>query len=383
MLQLGSGLLVGTAGCGEWIGPDLPERRSPTTATPVPVPATEFSERRPRILVRNRSLSPQQVSITLDSDGVTTFSHQETVSPVDTVRYEQVVSSPGTYRVSVTSSFDRRVTSQWTVSRPTQALVVRFSRSGVLSLGSWIRSPTDGGEFVERTTTNDLSGMLAERTGDFPLPAVLVLQPAARGNYEPGVRIAAASRTVLDATYRVPSESPLGIPITTRSGRYDITVEVNDTESKYNWHVAEPTELHVTPRDSGPNVTAFVRPHPAFSPRDVVGIQLTALENNDRRRNDGIRTVWRFAAPRTKRRFERFENFADLFGRTGYAPLFRFEQFEFDSTERQNDQVFQRVRLTGDDVERTLYEFVLVPSSSLTADDSSAWTTATFFSVPE
>lgn len=333
--------------------------------------------------MRNRSLSPQQVTVSLRSNGITTFTHEETIGPTDTVQYEQVVSTPGTYRVNVTSSFDRRAKSQWEVERPTQTLVVRFSRDGALSLGNWIRCPVDCGEFVVRTRTNQLSETLAAQRENFPLPAVLILHPAARSEYEAEIQITTGESTILDARYRVQSKFPLAVPITTQSGRYDVTIEVDESTSKYRWHVAEPTELRVIPRDSGPDISAFVRPHPEFSPQDVVSIQLAALRNNDQRRNVGIRTVWRFAAPRTKRRFEQFENFARVLRHPAYAPLFQFEQFEFGATERRNSQLYQPVTITGDDIDPATYEFNLVSSTSLTDDELPAWTTSTFFRVSE
>jgi hypothetical protein len=173
------------------------------------------------------------------------------------------------------------------------------------------------------------------------------------------------------------------VPLTRQTGRYDVSIEVDGNTSDYRWHVAEPSELHVTPRESRPNINAFVRPHPAFSPTDVIGIHLAALANNDPRRNDGLRTVWRFGAPQTKRRFERFENFARVLGRPAYSPLFRFEQFEFGEIERQSDRVSRSVTVTGDDIEPTTYEFNLVSVMSVMDDDSSVWTTATFFEAPD
>jgi len=79
--------------------------------------------------------------------------------------------------------------------------------------------------------------------------------------------------------------------------------------------------------DVYPRPIALPEPNPDLSPREVVMIQLEALQNNDLYEDDGgIRIAYRFASPGNRTYTGPVEHFIDLVKRPSYRPIIGFQR---------------------------------------------------------
>ena len=109
----------------------------------------------------------------------------------------------------------------------------------------------------------------------------------------------------------------------------------------------------------------YVGLHPTCNrpPGLVVKIQLGALRQNDATLNKGIRTVWRFASPGTRRSTGPYPQFVELLNSSRYRPMFEYTRAVYEPLEVENGTARQRVTLTTPSGSTATYEFRLSKQS--------------------
>lgn len=102
------------------------------------------------------------------------------------------------------------------------------------------------------------------------------------------------------------------------------------------------------PASAGNNTAvgyASLEPTCARPPGLVIHIQVDALASNNPETNDGIGTVWRFAAPSNKQYTGPYSNFERLI-RARYSALLAAETISYDPLERDDRSARRRVTVT-------------------------------------
>lgn len=97
------------------------------------------------------------------------------------------------------------------------------------------------------------------------------------------------------------------------------------------------------------------RPDPAYSPREVVAIQLDALQANDAPNSDaGIAQAWAFAHPDNRAQTGPLPRFKRMLKSPPYAFLLNHDRHEISVLERDRRQALYQVTVTagGGDVVR-------------------------------
>ncbi len=87
-------------------------------------------------------------------------------------------------------------------------------------------------------------------------------------------------------------------------------------------------------------------PDPAFSPGDVIRIQLEALRHNDEQ-DRGIAVAFRFASPANRAGTGPLSRFIAMIEEGPYALMLEFRDADYGPIETAANQVRQRVTLTG------------------------------------
>ncbi len=99
-------------------------------------------------------------------------------------------------------------------------------------------------------------------------------------------------------------------------------------------------------------------PDPELDVREVVSIQLRALQSNNRE-NEGIAIVYRFAAPSNKVVTGPIDRFTRLFETRSYSPMLGSQEIELLDSRVEGRFALQRVRVVGDSGQEVFYLFVL------------------------
>ncbi|NHN47793.1 DUF4864 domain-containing protein [Halostella sp. JP-L12] len=109
----------------------------------------------------------------------------------------------------------------------------------------------------------------------------------------------------------------------------------------------------------------YVGLHPTCNrpPGLVVKIQLGALRQNDETLNKGIRTVWRFASPETRRATGPYPQFVRLLNSSRYRPMFEYTRAAYEPLVFENRTARQIVTLTTPNGSTATYEFRLSKQS--------------------
>jgi len=146
-----------------------------------------------------------------------------------------------------------------------------------------------------------------------------------------------------------------------------------DRETVTAVSVPPPTESGSEPASSGAaaqvqNATGVEQPrYLSLSPTCkrppglVIHIQVEALRNNNPSTDEGIATVWRFAAPSNKAATGPYKAFVELI-RARYQPLLVAESISYGPITREGDQVRRNVTTTTDN-STTSYEWSLTRQS--------------------
>jgi len=90
----------------------------------------------------------------------------------------------------------------------------------------------------------------------------------------------------------------------------------------------------------------FPAPHPTLTPRDVINIQLDALQNNDLTEDDaGFRAAFAFASPQARNITGSVDAFRDLLHSPLYSTLLGFERAHIDQINYGSNRAQADVRI--------------------------------------
>lgn len=101
-------------------------------------------------------------------------------------------------------------------------------------------------------------------------------------------------------------------------------------------------------------------PNPSLSPRDVVGIQVGALKNNDvPYANRGIEVTYKFASPANKQMTGPLERFKAMVLNPVYGPLIHHRRASFENVKIDGDAARIDVILLSKEDEYSGFRFIL------------------------
>ncbi len=100
--------------------------------------------------------------------------------------------------------------------------------------------------------------------------------------------------------------------------------------------------LSCTTNADGLSPVRELTPDPAFSPLDVVDIQLRALGNNNEL-DEGIAIAFRFASPANRLSTGPLERFAAMIKGGEYGAMLEYDRFELAPTVTRGEVAVQRV----------------------------------------
>ncbi|MFD3002243.1 DUF4864 domain-containing protein [Pontibacter toksunensis] len=102
----------------------------------------------------------------------------------------------------------------------------------------------------------------------------------------------------------------------------------------------------------------YLKPDKAFSPQEVVGIQLRALQQNDRS-DSGVITMFNFSSPKNKLHIGPLDHFRVLVRDPAYRSILNFKSYKTGQTVVTDDTAYQLVVIDGQDGREEVYMFIL------------------------
>ena len=103
-----------------------------------------------------------------------------------------------------------------------------------------------------------------------------------------------------------------------------------------------------------------LKPHPEYSPAEVVSIQMHALKNNNSPyENAGIELTFRFASPENKKSTGPIERFKLLFNNNDYAPMLNYSSLEIGPVKYIQDSANVPIFILSKEGKKILYIFRL------------------------
>ncbi|QCR24234.1 DUF4864 domain-containing protein [Pontibacter sp. SGAir0037] len=103
---------------------------------------------------------------------------------------------------------------------------------------------------------------------------------------------------------------------------------------------------------------SYVQPSKTLTPRDVINIQLKALQQNDRS-DSGIITVFNFSSPMSRVQLGPVNHFRLLVREPAYRPMLNFKSSKKGKLIITDDTAYQLVVVTDKDGDETAYLFIL------------------------
>jgi len=103
---------------------------------------------------------------------------------------------------------------------------------------------------------------------------------------------------------------------------------------------------------------AYLRPSKALSARDVIDIQLKALQENDRT-DSGIITIYNFSSPISRVSIGPINHFRLMVRDPAYSPILNFKSYKKGHLIVTDNSAYQIVVLDGIDGEESAYMFML------------------------
>jgi len=105
---------------------------------------------------------------------------------------------------------------------------------------------------------------------------------------------------------------------------------------------------------------AELAPMPQLSPREVVDMQLKAMqENNEPYKDHGIEVAYRFASPSNKEATGPLHHFVNMVHNERYRSLLNFQRYGLDDAEVLGDKALQKATLIDAEGEPVVYVFQL------------------------
>jgi hypothetical protein len=230
LLALLPATLAGCGGLGDG-GSGEGRRVSPTStaATPSGPPVDPQS-----ISVGNPRPDAAFVTVAVERGGETVFVGSRELVPGERHTTGAVVSSGGTYDVTVETADWRRATYRWTVADGFDGLSVTLG-DGIEFLRT-VRCRPDcalasAGEGID-------DPLIGDGTARWYAPARVVLTNPGSPT-EATLTVELDQRTLVDYRYRVDRETRVVVPITYRSGTYRVAVETSAGRVTGDWRVPE------------------------------------------------------------------------------------------------------------------------------------------------
>lgn len=103
---------------------------------------------------------------------------------------------------------------------------------------------------------------------------------------------------------------------------------------------------------------SYLRPSKSLSPREVILIQLKALQENDKR-DSGVITVFNFSSPVSRVSMGPINNFRLMVRDPAYSPMLNFKSYKTGHLIITDNTAYQIVSIKSADGERTAYMFML------------------------
>lgn len=128
-------------------------------------------------------------------------------------------------------------------------------------------------------------------------------------------------------------------------------VPISDEQYYANYY---PSEVHV----NSSSKWTYLRPSKALSPRDVIRIQLKALQENDKR-DSGVITVFNFSSPVSRVSMGPINNFRLMVRDPAYSPMLNFKSYKTGHLIVTDNTAYQIVVLKDADEKQTAYMFML------------------------
>ncbi len=124
--------------------------------------------------------------------------------------------------------------------------------------------------------------------------------------------------------------------------------------SEQQYAIYSPSEIQV----SSTAKWSYLRPSKALTPRDVIQIQLKALQENDRS-DSGIITVFNFSSPISRLKIGSVNHFRLLVRDPAYNPMLNFKSYKTGHLIVTDNSAYQIVVLDDLNGEHTAYMFML------------------------
>lgn len=102
----------------------------------------------------------------------------------------------------------------------------------------------------------------------------------------------------------------------------------------------------------------FIKPSKALSPRQVIRIQLHALQRNDMT-DSGIITVFNFSSPASRVGLGPLNHFRMMVRDPAYSPMLNFDSYKTGQMIITDDTAYQLVVIKGENGEEVPYLFIL------------------------
>jgi len=104
--------------------------------------------------------------------------------------------------------------------------------------------------------------------------------------------------------------------------------------------------------------SSFLRPSKALSPRQVIRIQLRALQQNDHS-DSGVITVFNFSSPTNRLVLGPLNHFRLLVRDPAYSPILNFKSYKTGKLVVTENAAYQLVVIKGQDDTETAFLFIL------------------------
>jgi len=103
-----------------------------------------------------------------------------------------------------------------------------------------------------------------------------------------------------------------------------------------------------------------IQPQPSMGPREVVDLQVKAMQQNDHPyENHGIEVAYRFASPDNKKNTGPIDRFTRMLNNEIYQSLLNAQQYGLDAVEIEGEIAVQKVTLIDTQDQPVVYYFQL------------------------
>ncbi|GAB3200782.1 hypothetical protein GCM10027293_22340 [Pontibacter aydingkolensis] len=102
----------------------------------------------------------------------------------------------------------------------------------------------------------------------------------------------------------------------------------------------------------------YLKPDKALTPRQVIRIQMRALQENDHQ-DSGIITVFNFSSPKNKMHIGPINHFRLIVRDPAYRTMLNFKSYKTGQLVITEDKAYQLVVVTGRDGTEDVYLFIL------------------------